>query len=79
MSTSSPGNDKVLIDVFDYFLPRYNFSERHAITIHGQPSDILDTIADYQVQMPAYTLGYLPTRTSRTIVKAPVSPTTGSG
>ncbi|MCF3637384.1 hypothetical protein LU298_12865 [Komagataeibacter intermedius] len=50
MSTLSPDNDKVLIDAFDYFLPRYNFSERHAITIHGQPSDILDTIADYRVQ-----------------------------
>ncbi|MFT8471263.1 hypothetical protein [Acetobacter persici] len=38
------------MNIFDVFLPRYNFSERHATNVRGQPSDILDVIATYRVQ-----------------------------
>ena len=38
------------MNTFEILLPHYDFSERHAIIIRGQASDILDAVAAFRVQ-----------------------------
>ncbi|MDT8872990.1 hypothetical protein RAA17_22550 [Komagataeibacter rhaeticus] len=38
------------MNTFEILLPYYDFSERHAIIIRGQASDILDAVAAFRVQ-----------------------------
>ncbi|WP_239021547.1 hypothetical protein [Novacetimonas cocois] len=38
------------MNTFESLLPHYDFSERHAIIIRGQASDMLDAVAAFRVQ-----------------------------
>ncbi|WP_242402443.1 hypothetical protein [Komagataeibacter kakiaceti] len=38
------------MNTFEILLPHYDFSERHAIFIRGQASDILDAVAAFRIQ-----------------------------
>ena len=38
------------MNTLEILLPHYDFSERHAIIIRGQASDILDAVAAFRVQ-----------------------------
>lgn len=44
------GVTETIMNIFEYFLPHFDFSERHEIIIRGQVCHILDAIAAYRVQ-----------------------------
>lgn len=50
MAALPTGNTETTMNTFEILLPHYDFSERHAIIIRGQASDILDAVAAFRVQ-----------------------------